>query len=131
MTRKYSILFIALVTMLSSFGQIKYPETKKVTHVDDYFGTKIPDPYRWLEDDKSAETASWVAEQNKVTQDYLSKIPYREEVRKRLEEMWNYPRYGSPTKHGAYYYFYKNDGLQNQSILYRQIGINGTPEIFN
>ncbi len=131
MTRKYSILFIAMMTMLSSaFAQIKYPETKKVDQVDDYFGTKVSDPYRWLEDDKSAETAAWVAAENKVTQDYLSKIPFREQVRKRLEEMWNYPKYSSPFKEGEYYYYYKNDGLQNQSILYRQPGLNGTPEIF-
>ena len=131
MTRKYSILFIAMTTMLSSaFAQIKYPETKKVDQVDDYFGTKVSDPYRWLEDDKSAETAAWVAAENKVTQDYLSKIPFREQVRKRLEEMWNYPKYSSPFKEGEYYYYYKNDGLQNQSILYRQPGLNGRPEIF-
>ncbi len=117
--------------MLSSaFAQIKYPETKKVDQVDDYFGTKVSDPYRWLEDDKSAETAAWVAAENKITQDYLSKIPFREQVRKRLEEMWNYPKYSSPFKEGEYYYYYKNDGLQNQSILYRQPGLNGTPEIF-
>ena len=131
MTRKYSILFIAMMTMLSSaFAQIKYPETKKVDQVDDYFGTKVSDPYRWLEDDKSAETAAWVAAENKITQDYLSKIPFREQVRKRLEEMWNYPKYSSPFKEGEYYYYYKNDGLQNQSILYRQPGLNGRPEIF-
>ena len=131
MTRKYPILFIAMMTMLSSaFAQIKYPETKKVDQVDDYFGTKVSDPYRWLEDDKSAETAAWVAAENKITQDYLSKIPFREQVRKRLEEMWNYPKYSSPFKEGEYYYYYKNDGLQNQSILYRQPGLNGRPEIF-
>ncbi|MDB5200154.1 MAG: prolyl endopeptidase [Chitinophagaceae bacterium] len=130
MTKKYSILFIAMMIMLSSIAQIKYPETRKVTQVDDYFGTKVSDPYRWLEDDKSDETAAWVAAQNKVTQDYLSKIPFREQVRKRLEEMWNYPKYGSPRKEGEYYYYYKNDGLQNQSILYRQKGLEGTPEVF-
>jgi prolyl oligopeptidase len=131
MIKKYSALFISVMTMLSSvFAQVKYPESRKVTQVDDYFGTKVSDPYRWLEDDKSAETAAWGASQNKVTQDYLSKIPFRQQVRKRLEEMWNYPKYGSPTKHGTYYYFYKNDGLQNQSILYRQTGLNGTPEVF-
>jgi prolyl oligopeptidase len=131
MTRKYPILFIAMMTMLSSaFAQIKYPETKKVDQVDDYFGTKVSDPYRWLEDDKSPETAAWVAAENKITQDYLSKITFREQVRKRLEEMWNYPKYSSPFKEGEYYYYYKNDGLQNQSILYRQPGLNGRPEIF-
>ena len=131
MIRKFSALFIAVITMASSgFCQLKYPDTKKVTQTDDYFGTKVSDPYRWLEDDKSDETAAWVAAENKVTQDYLSKIPFRDKVRKRLEEMWNYPKYSSPVKHGSYYYYYKNDGLQNQSILYRQVGINGTPEVF-
>lgn len=131
MIKTYSILLIGLITLLSSvFAQIKYPETRKADQVDDYFGTTISDPYRWLEDDRSAETAAWVAAQNKVTQDYLSKIPFREKVRKKLEEMWNYPKYSSPRKVGEYYYYYKNDGLQNQSILYRQKGLNGTPEVF-
>ncbi|MEJ7820974.1 MAG: prolyl oligopeptidase family serine peptidase [Chitinophagaceae bacterium] len=130
MLSKFSFLFFSTMITLSSVAQIKYPETKKVTQVDDYFGTKVSDPYRWLEDDKSAETAEWVTEQNKVTQNYLSKIPYRAQVRKRLEEMWNYPKYSSPRKEGEYYYYYKNDGLQNQSILYRQKGLSGTPEVF-
>ena len=131
MIRKFSALFIAVMTMASlAFSQLKYPDTKKVTQTDDYFGTKVNDPYRWLEDDKSDETAAWVAAENKVTQDYLSKIPFRDQVRKKLEEMWNYPKYSSPFKEGQYYYYYKNDGLQNQSILYRQVGLNGTPEVF-
>ena len=130
MLSKFSLLFFSTMITLSSVAQIKYPETKKVTQVDDYFGTKVSDPYRWLEDDKSAETAEWVREQNKVTQNYLSKIPYRAQVRKRLEEMWNYPKYISPRKEGEYYYYYKNDGLQNQSVLYRQKGLSGTPEVF-
>ncbi len=131
MTKKYSILFVFAICILTSvFAQTKYPETKKVDQVDNYFGTKISDPYRWLEDDRSAETADWVAAQNRVTQEYLSKIPFREQVRKRLEEMWNYPKYSSPRKEKEYYYFYKNDGLQNQSILYRQKGLNGTAEVF-
>ena len=130
MRRKLLILFIVVPAMLTSVAQIKYPETRKVTQVDDYFGTKVSDPYRWLEDDKSAETATWVAAENKITQDYLSKIPFRVQVRKRLEEMWNYPKFTSPRKEGEYYYYYKNDGLQNQSILYRQKGLSGIPEVF-
>ena len=130
MIKKYSALFIAAIAMLSSVAQLKYPETKKVTQVDDYFGTKVSDPYRWLEDDNSPETKEWVAAENKVTQDYLSKIPFREQVKQRLTEMWNYPKYSLPFKEGQYYYFYKNDGLQNQSILYRQKGLDGTPEVF-
>ena len=111
-------------------AQIKYPVTKKINQVDDYFGTKVEDPYRWLEDDNSNETKAWVEEQNKVTNAYLSAIPFRDKVKKRLEEMWNYAKYSSPFKEGKYYYFYKNDGLQNQAVLYRQVGLNGTPEVF-
>jgi prolyl oligopeptidase len=113
-----------------SFSQIKYPDTKKVSQEDDYFGTIVKDPYRWLEDDNSDETKEWVTKQNEVTQNYLSKIPFREKVKSRLEEMWNYPKYGSPFKEGDYYYFYKNDGLQNQAVLYRQKGLDATPEVF-
>ncbi len=111
-------------------AQIKYPVTKKINQVDDYFGTKVEDPYRWLEDDNSNETKAWVEEQNKVTNAYLSAIPFRDKVKKRLEEMWNYAKYSSPFKEGKYYYFYKNDGLQNQAVLYRQVGLNGAPEVF-
>ena len=111
-------------------AQVKYPYTKKVTQSDDYFGTKVADPYRWLEDDNSKETKEWVAEENKVTQQYLSSIPFHDKVKNRLEEMWNYAKYSSPFKEGEYYYFYKNDGLQNQSVLYRQKGLNGSPEVF-
>ena len=111
-------------------AQIKYPVTKKINQVDDYFGIKVEDPYRWLEDDNSNETKAWVEEQNKVTNAYLSAIPFRDKVKKRLEEMWNYAKYSSPFREGKYYYFYKNDGLQNQAVLYRQVGLNGTPEVF-
>lgn len=131
MQKKYWI--IAIMSQLSVFtsqAQLQYPATKKVTQTDDYFGTKVQDPYRWLEDDNSAETKDWVQKQNAVTQDYLSKIPFRDKVKARLEELWNYPKYGSPFKKGKYYYFYKNDGLQNQSVLYRQEGLKGTPEVF-
>ena len=113
-----------------NFAQVKYPETKKVNQVDDYFGTKVSDPYRWLEDDNSEETKEWVEAENKVTQQYLSAIPFYAKVKSKMEQMWNYPKYGSPFKEGEWYYFYKNDGLQNQSILYRQKGLEGTPEIF-
>jgi prolyl oligopeptidase len=108
----------------------KYPETKKGNIVDDYFGTKISDPYQWLENDTAIDVMSWVDEQNKLTQNYLSQIPFRDKIKSRLTEIWNYPKYSSPFKEGDYYYFFKNDGLQNQSILYRQKGISGTTEIF-
>jgi prolyl oligopeptidase len=108
----------------------KYPETKKGNVVDDYFGTKISDPYQWLENDTAIDVMSWVDEQNKLTQNYLSQIPFRDKIKTRLTEIWNYPKYSSPFKEGDYYYFFKNDGLQNQSVLYRQKGISGTTEIF-
>lgn len=125
------LLFIFLMSINTQiFSQIKYPETKKVDQEDNYFGTIIKDPYRWLEDDNSSETKAWVKEENKVTEDYLSKIPFREKVKNKLEELWNYTKYGSPFKEGDYYYFYKNDGLQNQSVLYRQKGFDAEPEVF-
>ncbi|MBJ2173433.1 S9 family peptidase [Aureibaculum sp. A20] len=108
---------------------LSYPETKKVDTVTNYFGTDIKDPYRWLEDDMSDETGQWVEAQNKVTFDYLDKIPYREELKKRLEKLWNYEKVGSPFKEGDYTYFYKNDGLQNQYVVYRQKG-DTEPEVF-
>jgi len=127
---KLTVLMAAAMAMNTADAQIKYPETKKVNQVDDYFGTKVEDPYRWLEDDNSEETKYWVKSQNDVTNAYLSSIPFRDKVKHRLEEMWNYAKYGSPFKEGKYYYFYKNDGLQNQAVLYRQEGLNGTPEVF-
>ncbi|HQR33052.1 MAG TPA: prolyl oligopeptidase family serine peptidase [Blastocatellia bacterium] len=103
--------------------------TRKVDHVDTYHGTKVADPYRWLEDDNSAETAKWVEAQNKVTFGYLEKIPYRAKIKERLEQLYNYPKYNAPFRRGELYFFYKNDGLQNQSVLYVQKGLNGTPEV--
>src|SRR5690554_400555 len=100
-------------------SSLVYPETKKVDTVDTYFGIEIKDPYRWLEDDRSAETEEWVKEQNKVTFGYLEKIPFRDELKDRLSDLWNYEKVGAPYKEGNYTYFYKNDGLQNQFVLYR------------
>ncbi len=127
---KFSAIMAGVLLMNTAGAQIKYPETKRMEQVDDYFGTKVEDPYRWLEDDNSKETKQWVELENKVTNEYLSKIPFREAVKKRLEAMWNYPKYSSPSKEGDYYYFYKNNGLQNQSVLYRQLGLQGEPEVF-
>ena len=127
---KFLIFFSLMLISALSFSQIKYPDTKKVDQQDDYFGTIVKDPYRWLEDDNSTETKEWVEEENAVTQNYLSKIPFREKVKERLEEMWNYAKYSSPFKEGNYYYYYKNDGLQNQSVLYRQKGLDAKPEVF-
>ena len=123
-------LFILLFVTVTASAQLTYPPTKKVDVSDNYFGTTIADPYRWLEDDNSEETKNWVQQQNAVTSSYLSGIPYRDKVKSRLAVLWNYPKYGSPRKEGSYYYFSKNDGLQNQSILYRQAGLNAEPEVF-
>lgn len=108
-----------------------YPATRTDSSVvDDYFGTKVADPYRWLEDDRSDETAAWVTEQNTFTQNYLSQISFRSTIQKRLTELYNYPKVGAPSRQGEYYFFFKNDGLQNQSVLYYQKGLDGTAEVF-
>ena len=96
-----------------------YPETRLDKHVDEYFGQTVEDPFRWLEDDRSEETEAWVKTQNKVTFDYLAQIPYRKALQERLTEIWNYEKIGAPFVRGKYTYFYKNDGLQNQSVMYR------------
>jgi prolyl oligopeptidase len=107
-----------------------YPETRKDPSViDDYHGTKVADPYRWLEDDNAAETKEWVKKQNEVTFGYLEKIPFRPLVKDRLEKLWNYEKYGTPFKRGGQYYFYKNDGLQNQSVLYVQKTLQSPPSV--
>lgn len=110
-------------------SKLNYPETKKVDTVDTYFETKIADPYRWLEDDKSAETGEWVKAENKVTFDYLSKIPFREKIKERLTKLWNFEKVSTPFKKKNYYFFYKNNGIQNQSVMYVQEGLTGTPKI--
>ncbi|NWG12376.1 MAG: S9 family peptidase [Acidobacteria bacterium] len=124
------LLSIALVPSCTKTDTISYPPTRKADQVDDYFGTKVADPYRWLEDDRSAETAKWVESQNKVTFGYLGRIHFREALRKHLLEIHNYPRYSSPMRAGEYYFFSKNDGLQNQSVWYVQKGLDGQPEVF-
>ena len=126
---------MAVTSSIASFcqnqksGPLVYPETKKTATVDTYFGTEVSDPYRWLEDDKSEETAAWVKEENKVTFDYLSKIPFRNKIKERMEKLWNYEKISAPFKEGDYTYFYKNNGLQNQSVLYRT-DKSGKEELF-
>jgi prolyl oligopeptidase len=122
-------VLIVLLTSLN-FAQLKYPDTKKVDVVDDYHGTKVADPYRWLEDDNSAETAAWVKEENKITDEYLSKIPFREKLRQRFEQLYNFPKYSAPFREGDKYYFFKNDGLQNQSVLYVKDKLDGESSVF-
>jgi prolyl oligopeptidase len=131
--KKQILTVIVMAFMISCNSpmekKIEYPLTKKDDVADTYFGTKVPDPYRWLEDDRSEETAAWVKEQNKVTFAYLEAIPYREQIKARLEKMWNYEKYTAPHKEGAYTYFSRNDGLQNQFVIYRQKD-NSEPEVF-
>jgi prolyl oligopeptidase len=120
---------LVVLAMTTAAGQIRYPDTRKADQVDDYFGRTVADPYRWLEDDNSAETAAWVEAQNKVTFDYLAKIPARETLRARLTTLWNFERYGVPSREGDYYLFSRNDGLQNQSVVYRTRTLDATPEV--
>ncbi len=113
-------LFVGELHAQKTDSPVTYPETTKGKTIDNYFGNDVPDPYRWLEDDRSEETENWVTSQNSVTQNYLSQIPYRDQIKERMTKLWNYEKYSSPTTHGDYDYFYKNDGLQNQYVLYRQ-----------
>lgn len=118
-------------TFETEFTQ-EYPDTRKDNVSDDYFGTDVADPYRWLEDDLSEETALWVEAQNEVTFNYLNKIPFRNEIKDRLTEQWNYERLSAPSKNGDYYYYSKNDGLQNHAVIYRKPSLdsNDGEEVF-
>jgi prolyl oligopeptidase len=109
---------------------IVYPATERDNIVDDYFGTKVADPYRWLEADANVpKVAAWVEAQNKLTFNYLEKIPFRQKIKERLTQLYNYPRYSAPTRRGDYFFYTKNDGLQNQSVWYRQKGLDGAAEV--
>lgn len=123
MSKLISLLMIAGMIIMQSCQQpvsVSYPETKKQDVTDDYHGTTIADPYRWLEDDKSEETAAWVEAQNKVTFGYLNQIPFREDIKNRLTKIWDYPKFSVTFKKGDRYFYFKNDGMQNQSVLYVQ-----------
>ena len=122
-------LFFASCTTQKMNNSLNYPETKKVVHSDEYFGTKVEDPYRWLEDDMAADTKDWVQREVAFTNSYLANIPFREELRSQLKDIWNYEKIGAPFKEGDYTHFYKNDGLQAQSVLYRT-DKNGKTEVF-
>jgi len=126
----YLALAFILAAAAVSAGTIGYPLTRTSDQVDEYFGERIADPYRWLEDDTSAETAAWVAEQNQATFDHLAAIPFRDALRERIRALYDYPRYSSPSRIGEHYFFTKNDGLQNQSVIYVQKGLDGAPEVF-
>jgi len=129
------ISFALLILMSFSINilaqnRLSYPVAKKVEQSDEYHGIKVADPYRWLEDVDSAETKAWVEAENKVTFDYLATIPQREQIKKRLTELWNYEKYSAPFKAGKHYFYYKNDGLQNQSVLYIADSINDPGRVF-
>ena len=110
---KLLLTLTALLSTANIMAQLTYPTTKKTEQTDTYFGTKVSDPYRWLEDDKSEETRAWVTEENKVTFGYLDKIPYRKNFQESIEKVFNYPKYSAPFRNGEWFYFYKNNGLQN------------------
>ncbi|MEK6688797.1 MAG: prolyl oligopeptidase family serine peptidase [Gemmatimonadota bacterium] len=131
MTRPAILATLALSLAVSQAPaqELSYPVTRKVDHVDTYNGTRVADPYRWLEDDTASATTRWVEAQNAVTFGYLAKIPFRGRLRHRLEELYNYPRYSAPSRTGKYYTFSRNDGLQNQSVLMIQQGLTGVPEV--
>ncbi len=130
MKRFIIFLILAMSFSITATAQLKYPSTDKGNVVDEYFETKVADPYRWLESEDSAKTKEWVDAQSKFAFSYLESIPFRDKIKKRIEEIWNYPKYSAPQKVGNYYFFYKNDGLQPQSVVYIQEGPNGTPKVF-
>ncbi len=127
----YGLLSIALLlmTQCTQDRPLEYPETRMDEITDNYFGTEVSDPYRWLEDDNSAETKAWVAAQNEVTFGYLEQIPFRDDINERLTGLWNYERYGTPWTKGDYYFYFKNDGMQNQSVLYVREGLDGESRV--
>ncbi len=131
-TRITGLLAAAAIVALQPTGHAQqrwtYPETSTI-HVDTYHGTQVPDPYRWLEDDNSAQTKQWVEAQNAVTFGYLKTIPFRDALRARLDALQNYPKYTAPSRRGTRYFFSKNTGLQEQSVLYTQVGLDGVPEV--
>lgn len=125
-----TILFLLATNTLVS-ETLKYPTTKTVDHTDEYFGTKVADPYVWLEEDvrESEDVEQWVTDQNKVTYGYIKQLPFREEIQARLTKLWDYEKYGAPFKRGGRYYYYKNDGLQNQSVLYQLDSLEGESSV--
>lgn len=133
--KKYSIACLTILALAcSKENQFKtipvdYPNTEKTDHTDRYWGEEVADPYRWLEDDYAEDTKEWVQAQNKVTFGYLAEIPFRDAIRDRLEKVWNYEKVSAPFFYGEWTYYFKNDGLQNQSILYRSKK-EGQEEVF-
>lgn len=120
---------MAIVASCST-NKLQYPEAPADNTVDDYFGVQVADPYRPLENDTSAATLKWVEEERALTESYLSKIPFRKDIRERLKTLYDYKKPGMPSKKDGWYYFYENDGLQNQSVLYRTRSLDEKPEVF-
>ena len=120
---RYFVIALIAIPVSSSLAQEKmaYPDTKQIDQIDEYWGNKVADPYRWLEDDvrTSDEVRKWVEAQNEVTFAHINDLPYRQEIEKRLTSLWDYEKYGTPFKRGDRYFYFKNEGLQNQSVLYR------------
>lgn len=121
------VVLLAIATVEAQ--SLKYPPTRKSNHVDVYHGTSVPDPYQWLENTESAETKAWIEAQNALTIPYLHSLPHREPLKRILTRRWNYPRYGIPFKRGRRYFYFKNDGLQNQAVLYWQPTLTGKPRV--
>ena len=129
---KTTLLFLMTMTTLATaadWPRIMYPPTRKEDVVDDYHGTKIADPYRWLEDDNADETKEWVKDQNRVTSAFLASIPRRGQIRARLEKLWNYERYSEPFERGGRYFWTYNSGLQNQRVLYTADTLDAKPRV--
>jgi prolyl oligopeptidase len=121
--------FLALLGGCQSSVKWQYPEARRDTVVDNYHGIEVADPYRWLEDPESSETLAWVEKQNVLTERFLAAAPQRERIRKRLTELWDYPRYSAPSRTDTRYFFRKNDGLQNQPVLYMQETLDSEPQV--
>ena len=115
--------------MSNSDQALRYPDTRKIEQTDDYHGVSVSDPYRWLEDPDSDETKAWVEAQNQITFGYLQQIPVREAIQKRLTQLWDYEKYSVPFKEGNRYFYFKNDGLQNQSVLYTLNALDDEPRV--
>ena len=127
--KRASIILIFPLLYCCTSNKMNYPITKKVNVVDTFYNTPVEDPYRWLENDTTAETASWVKAQNQVTFDYLETLPNRKEIKARLTELWDYPKTGTPFNISDRWFIFKNNGLQNQNVLYTMDSLEGEPYI--
>ena len=130
MKRTIVMMALTATTLAATAQRMQYPQAVKDGTVDEYFGVKVSDPYRWLENDTSAQTAAWVEAENKVTGEYLARIPFRQKLQQRLTELANYEKIGAPRKRHGKWYFYKNDGLQNQYVLYQMDSLGAEPRVF-